>query len=145
MTKRGLEVLVLLWWSQLVTSPLWAQELSFEHLLEIASTVHRGSQSGSFLQNVPLDSASPSLPNCTASLSACFYPSTLYLEEFSFIGMLPNVVPTCSRYFYLEYSKKLLSALPAAENGEIDLYRALYGGVVERQKGPKPKFRKLNH
>jgi hypothetical protein len=28
----------LLWWGQLVTSPLWAQELSFEHLLEIART-----------------------------------------------------------------------------------------------------------
>jgi hypothetical protein len=29
-----------LWWDQLVTSPLWTQELSFEHLLEIART-HR--------------------------------------------------------------------------------------------------------
>jgi hypothetical protein len=27
-----------LWWGQLVTSPLWAQELSFMHLLEIART-----------------------------------------------------------------------------------------------------------
>lgn len=27
-----------LWWGQLATSPLWARELSFEYLLEIAST-----------------------------------------------------------------------------------------------------------
>ena len=27
-----------LWWGQLVTSPLWAQQLSFEHLLEVAKT-----------------------------------------------------------------------------------------------------------
>jgi hypothetical protein len=38
----------LLWWSQLVISPLWAQELSLERPLEIAST-HTGRQSGSFL------------------------------------------------------------------------------------------------
>ena len=28
----------MLWWGQLVTSPLWAQQLSFEHLLEVAKT-----------------------------------------------------------------------------------------------------------
>src|ERR1700728_2479097 len=40
----------ILWWGQLVTSPLWAQELSFKHLLEIARTrIDR--QQASFLQN----------------------------------------------------------------------------------------------
>ena len=34
----GLKGLFLVWWDQLVTSPLWAQQLSFEHLLEIAKT-----------------------------------------------------------------------------------------------------------
>ena len=51
----------ILWWSQLVTSPFWAQELSFEHLVEIAS-IYAGRQQASFLQNVSLDSASSSLP-----------------------------------------------------------------------------------
>jgi hypothetical protein len=38
----------ILWWGQLVTSPLWAQELSFKHLLEIART-HIDRQQASFL------------------------------------------------------------------------------------------------
>jgi hypothetical protein len=42
-----------LWWSQLVISPLWAQELSFERPLEIAST-HTSRQLGSFLRRTCL-------------------------------------------------------------------------------------------
>jgi hypothetical protein len=38
----------LLWRCQLVTSPLWAQELSFKHRLEIART-HINRQKASFL------------------------------------------------------------------------------------------------
>src|SRR5271156_4565519 len=38
----------ILWWGQLVTSPLWAQELSFEHLLEIARA-HTDRQQAGFL------------------------------------------------------------------------------------------------
>jgi hypothetical protein len=41
------------WWSQLVTCPLWAQELSFELLLEIASR-HIQREEASFLpERVP--------------------------------------------------------------------------------------------
>ena len=38
----------MLWWGQLVTSPLWVQELSSKHLLEIART-HADRQQASFL------------------------------------------------------------------------------------------------
>ena len=66
-----LEVLLrfLLWWGQLVTSPLWARELSFEHLLEIART-HTDSTSKLSTQNVSLGSAFPSLP-CLPYRTAC--------------------------------------------------------------------------
>jgi hypothetical protein len=62
-------------WGQLVISPLWAQELSFEHLLEIART-YRDREPRSFLPNVSLGSALPSLlclPNRTTSRLAYFY------------------------------------------------------------------------
>jgi hypothetical protein len=39
----------MVWWSQLVTSPLWAQELSFERPLEIAS-ISTGREQASFLR-----------------------------------------------------------------------------------------------
>ena len=71
----------ILWWSQLVTSPLWAQELSFELLFEIASTYMQTDNKQAFYQNVSLGSAFPSLPclpKCTTCLLACFYPSTIY-------------------------------------------------------------------
>jgi len=61
---------------QLVTCPLWAQELSFEHLLGIART-QTDREQASFLPNTPLSSAFPSLlclPNCTTSLLAHLYP-----------------------------------------------------------------------
>jgi len=66
----------LLWWGQLVTGPLWAQELSFEHLLEIART-HTDSDKQAFLPNVSLGSAFSSLlclPYRTTCLSAYLYP-----------------------------------------------------------------------
>jgi hypothetical protein len=64
-----IKVLKLLWWGQLVTSPLWAQELSFEHLLEIART-HTDRGQASFLPNVSPGSAFPSLP-CLPHRTTC--------------------------------------------------------------------------
>ena len=52
----------LLWWGQLVISPLWAEELSFGSLLEIARTHIADRQQASFLHNVSLGSPFPSLP-----------------------------------------------------------------------------------
>jgi hypothetical protein len=59
----------IVWWSQLVISPLWAQELSFERPLEIASR-HTQTIRKLPTKNVSLNSTSslPCPPNCTASL-----------------------------------------------------------------------------
>jgi hypothetical protein len=46
-------IIRLVWWSQLVTSPLWAQELSFELLLERASTYILRQQASFLPERVP--------------------------------------------------------------------------------------------
>jgi hypothetical protein len=71
----------LLWWGQLVTSPLWVQELSFEHLLEIART-HTYRQQGSFL------------PKCVSEfcLPVVAMPSQLYSQPFGMPLSLPYYV-----------------------------------------------------
>ena len=56
-----------LWWGQLVTSPLWAQELSFEHLLEIDNKKLSTQRVSEFC-----------LPNRTTCNLAYFYPPTLF-------------------------------------------------------------------
>jgi hypothetical protein len=43
----------IVWWSQLVTGPLWAQELSFELLLEIASRYIQRQQASFLPERVP--------------------------------------------------------------------------------------------
>src|ERR1700722_2968218 len=65
----------MVWWGQLAIRPLWAQELSFEHLLEIART-QRDRQLRSFLPNMSLGSAFLSLlclPNRTTCHLAYLY------------------------------------------------------------------------
>ena len=80
----------LVWWGQLVTSPLWAQELSFEHLLEIAKT-HSDREQASFLPKRVSEFYFPSLlclPNCTASLLVCLYPSILVPHAMANFGII---------------------------------------------------------
>ena len=71
--------IVLVWWGQLVTSPLWAQELSLEHSLEIATTYTDGQQA-SFLPKRVSEFYLPVVAIIAQPLLACFYPSILDLE-----------------------------------------------------------------
>src|ERR1700751_2581469 len=61
-----------LWWGQLVTSPLRAQELSFEHLLEIART-HTDRQQANFLTKTRLWVPSSQSCNQPFSISLSLY------------------------------------------------------------------------
>jgi hypothetical protein len=55
-------------WSQLVTSPFWAQELSFEHLVEIASTYTQVDNKQAFYETCLWILLPPPChsPNCTS-------------------------------------------------------------------------------
>ena len=69
-----------LWWGQLVTSPLWAQQLSFEHLLEIAKT-HRQTTSELSTKRVSrfcLPIAVVLFPIVQPALWHTFIPFTVY-------------------------------------------------------------------
>jgi hypothetical protein len=78
--------IVVLWWGQLVISPLWAQELSFEHLSEIAKHTHTDSDKQAFLPNVSPGSVLPSLP-CLPYRTTCLlaYLSPLHNMRASII------------------------------------------------------------